>query len=1424
MNVAQPKLGLDGPYVNTGLFADNFLENRLVEMDEWQRDSDEKLASLLKAISEIYAKREIRLTGATKETQTEKYFIMPVLDLLWNEPGGPESYEIQEGIPFHGSNERRIPDYVFFESAKAKSLAEPLKETTDYWKTAIALGDAKRWGQSLDKMRGKETPSAQITNYLYRAKVRWGILTNGIKWRLYEEDKSRGGGNYFEMDLVQIIQQKDLKGFRLFYLFFGRQSFVPESGTKPFVEQVLAGSAEYAATVSGHLKESVYDALRSVMNGIFAEEKNGVSADNPADLEHAHGIALIILYRLLFLMYAEDRKLLPVEINPYKAISLHTIHKEINKKLNDGESYSPGTFIYWPRIQGLWEKIDFGYKPNGKWIIPAYNGGLFSPENHPEIPHSGVDTQGSWRVGDRYLADAIDMLGYTRDTWNEPGSKDIDYATLDVRHLGSIYEGLLELAPALAECDLVEVWDGKKLAFKPVAEVTNAAKKVKGQPPRRIAKGEVYLVTDRGERKASGSYYTPEYIVNYIVEHTIGPLAKEAHKQTEALFGTVVDKIDSIKKQQAEKNDSVRKYNDALRLARQEILKPYLDLNILDPAMGSGHFLVGAADFLSREIAFDEAVSTIYEEQGLDDPQAHFKRLVVEHCLYGVDLNPLAVELAKLSLWLHTVSRDKALSFLDHHLHVGNSLIGARLEDDLAFMPPAVNPKLRKKQKRRSAIEREIGGFRDALEETSLAWFLEKFRQIIERPNDTAKDEHAKQQIYAKLDKVRAKYRAVANLWLAPFFGVEVSDANYIKAITTLKKGTVQLWKALETEKWFKAAQAVAREKDFFHWELAFPEVFFEEKPGGTAGYKPKDQRGFDAVIGNPPYVRQEGLGADKPAYEYLWDSVYHGVADIYVYFYGRGLSVLNHGGGFGMITSNKFMRSNYGKPLRNYLASKAEISEIIDFGDLPVFPEATAYPCIVRLGKAKNGETRFTQIKDLDFEKLDIRVANTSSILPTEAFEGESWSLGSSEEVALLRKLESSGISLKQYLADHGTEINRGVLTGFNKAFIIDKETRDKLIAEDPKSAEIIKPLVVGDDVRHYEVNFRERYLIWTYIGVPIDKYPAIFNHLKQYQKKLEKRWDKGKHWWELRACDYYADFEMPKIIYPDISISPKFSRDNDGLFSINTTYFFVSESDFLISLLNSKLLFHYHYAVSTKIRGDYLRYFGQYIEQLPIRKIEFTTPKDERVRLVDQVKALYGGYLTSGDNAQVLAHVARCLGSTPVPGGGLVEDTCTEAGATGEEEGNEPTCTEAGATTEKADVVHDLLAHLAEEMTRLNKEKQQAIRDFLGWFCDVALSGQGIEELTGKTKLKEYYKHDVTTLVGELRKGKNKKLLAARGVDASTASFHKTLNSEHEKSVARLAPLLANIQATDELIDQVVYKLYGLTDDEIAIVEGVR
>ena len=411
-----------------------------------------------------------------------------------------------------------------------------------------------------------------------------------------------------------------------------------------------------------------------------------------------------------------------------------------------------------------------------------------------------------------------------------------------------------------------------------------------------------------------------------------------------------------------------------------------------------------------------------------------------------------------------------------------------------------------------------------------------------------------------------------------------------------------------------------------FDWEKEFPEIF--------------QRGGFSVVIGNPPYVRQEGLGEFKSYFQKHY-KVYQGTADLYAYFIERGVSLLQEGGIFSYIVANKWMRANYGQPLRAWLKEQC-IEEIIDFGDLPVFEGVTTYPCIIRITKSQPCDNfEMTLVKSLDFQNLSDYTKENHYNVNQSTLDDTGWSLRNEKTMALLAKISTQGTKLGEYV---GGKIYRGILTGLNEAFVINAQTREKLIAEDPTSAELIKSFPAGRNIKRYKQPVSNKYLIlmprgWTKeksngakdaFGWLSQNYPAIANHLMPFAEAAQKRYDKGEYWWELRACDYYMEFEKPKLVYPDVCMQPEFTLDELGSYLNKTCFMMTLPDKYLLGILNSSVIYFVMKGIIPELRGGYYTLGSVYIETFPIRTINFSDPQDatrhdRMVSLVDQMLSLH-------------------------------------------------------------------------------------------------------------------------------------------------------------------------------------------------------
>lgn len=363
---------------------------------------------------------------------------------------------------------------------------------------------------------------------------------------------------------------------------------------------------------------------------------------------------------------------------------------------------------------------------------------------------------------------------------------------------------------------------------------------------------------------------------------------------------------------------------------------------------------------------------------------------------------------------------------------------------------------------------------------------------------------------------------------------------------------------------------------------------------------------GFNVVIGNPPYVRQETIKDEK---DYLKEKykVYDPVADLFVYFIERGLSCLKEGGLFSFIVSSKFVKARYGKPLREFILKNCTIEQFIDFGDLPVFQEATTYPCIIVLKKENDEKIRdrhkvkYTKVKNLNFSNLQKYVDDNFIFVPQKSLHHTEWFFVDPEILRLRQKIERVGVPLREYCG----KAYYGIKTGLDNVLIVDKKKKEEIIKENTKEAELFLPIIEGKDVHRWGIRLREKYLIFTEDKI-IENYPNTFSYLKNHREALLKRSDlkNKRRWYGLRSCKYYNKIREPKIVYPEVSNRLNFTLDEDGVF-IKKTVFFLSTSDkYLLGILNSKLMLFYLHFISSVMRGGYYMFSSIYVERFPIKK----------------------------------------------------------------------------------------------------------------------------------------------------------------------------------------------------------------------------
>jgi hypothetical protein len=647
--------------------------------------------------------------------------------------------------------------------------------------------------------------------------------------------------------------------------------------------------------------------------------------------------------------------------------------------------------------------------------------------------------------------------------------------------------------------------------------------------------------------------------------------------------------------------------------------------------MGSGYFLVEATEYIARFLV--DRVSPPTDAGDRESDLAYWKRRVVQNCVYGVDINPLAVDLAKLSLWLATAAKERPLSFLDHHLRTGNALVGARIsETGMAGQRPKAKTR---KQEQAAADAGQLSMLDDETFRSSMSRAVDSMWLIERNEGNTVQDVKDQERLYETLHhQLRKWFGQLADLMTARAFdpsrGIDDAVWNHLVSFAMGRSPLAPP----QFHVWIEAATRLAERERFFHWDLEFPEIFFDR-----FGRPLREAAGFDAVIGNPPYVRQERIAPLKPYLRERFAS-FHSVADLYIYFYERGIKLLRPSGKLGFISSGTFARANFAKAFRAYLPTAAQIDSIIDFGENQPFEGAEMVrPSIVVLEK---GEQRGPFMSLLIAGKLppslDDAMNDEAVESSASALQHSEWTFQPAAKTQLAQRIFRVGYPLQEVV---GSRMYRGLITGLNQAFIIDDTTRNHVISASPSSDALIKHLVTGQDLRPWYSEDEGRWLIrlpagWTReaFGQGVseseasqhfqNQHPALAAHLEPYADAARRRYDQGEYWWELRACDYYESFDRMKIVWPDIAKLPRFSLDEKSSYLNNTAYFIPTDDPSLLGILQSRVTW---YAISQKSqplreRAGLWQYrlFPQFLEQLPIPD----TDEEERGILAGMARTL--------------------------------------------------------------------------------------------------------------------------------------------------------------------------------------------------------
>jgi hypothetical protein len=714
-------------------------------------------------------------------------------------------------------------------------------------------------------------------------------------------------------------------------------------------------------------------------------------------------------------------------------------------------------------------------------------------------------------------------------TQTDQSRRVVDYKNLGAEELGSVYESLLELHPDLnAEAASFEL---------------------------KIAAGS--------ERKTTGSYYTPTVLIDCILDAALEPVVEQARAQLDP---------------------------------EAAILK----LRVVDPACGSGHFLIAAAHRLAKRLA---AVRTGEEEPSPNATRTAL-RDVIGRCIYGVDVNPMAVELCKVGLWMEALDPGKPLSFLEHRIRPGNSLIGATPALLAAGIPDAAFEPLEGDDKKVCKRYRELNrqerlGRQSLFDETLQPWdrlgnLAEGLKELDNLSDETIGSVREKERLFEETVRSSGYLygKFWADSWCAALAWRKTNDLPYPITEEVFRRiennpYSVDPWLRREVER-----LASPETFHFFHWHLAFPEVFHVDRDStGPAGWS----GGFDVVLGNPPWVRQEFLKSAKRLF--VGFETYSSTVDSSVLFLERSVQIVTQGGRVGLLTPNKWFRAAYAVRLRSFLRENARVDLLVDFGHTHnLFPKQDTFPAAVVLEPvrrkiADDVTFKFVRAHDSDRDKsgLSTLIVQSGIRIPHIELRPERWQLENADESCLIDRLMRTGATLSEY---SGHRPIRGILTGLNEAYYVATEARNRLVGDDPSCEPLLKRFLRGRDIKRWKAVWGDQWHIvipssqnrlWPWSNSADEAeaeavfaltYPSIHDHLKRFEEQLRKRADKGNFWWELRACDYYGHLEQPKIVVQFIAYYSRFALDTEGYYVNNVVLFIPSGDLYLLAILNSRIM----------------------------------------------------------------------------------------------------------------------------------------------------------------------------------------------------------------------------------------------------------
>lgn len=748
-----------------------------------------------------------------------------------------------------------------------------------------------------------------------------------------------------------------------------------------------------------------------------------------------------------------------------------------------------------------------------------------------------------------------------------------------------------------------------------------------------------------------GSFYTPSFITSYMCKESI---TKVVLDKFNAQFDLDAKDISELRK-------SLRKED---KKAQKELLN---SIKICDPAVGSGHFLVSALNVMLSiydelnlfdeefylEVQNDEILITgrkgefiEYKRPSTPKDKAHLiqqelfhtKKDIIENNLFGVDINPNSCEITKLRLWIELLKHSFYQSFDDENYHdlktlpnidinikCGNSLVSYFETGKSLSHYPNIKERINKYKRivkdykegfytDKNLIAKEIKNLQESFKNFCLK---DKFNKEIKQLTNGANKYSKKYGDFLADEHHDEKFKS---FFSKNMFEFSFDEKVAIKEFANLKKEYDNIFNLESNHP--------------FEWRFEFPEILDDDG----------NFKGFDLIIGNPPYIRQEELKELKPHLAKNY-KVYKGTSDIYTYFYELGFNVLKDNGVLSYITSNKYTRAGYGEALREFLLKNVKVLEYTDLNGIKVFDSATVDTSILCFEKSKSKDNKFKYLA-LSNEILktcayDIGLYKDFAEFSQNSLSKESFTFSDENTSALKAKIERIGTPLKEW---QGLNIYRGILTGYNEAFIITTEKRNEILAnckdeaEKERTAKLIRKMLRGRDIKRYSYEWAGLWVINTHNGyknqngekvevINIEYYPSLKKHFDEFYPQLEKRTDKGLTPYNLRNCAYLDEFEKEKIVYSEIVRKPQFYLDTKLNFYAEATSFILTGENlkYLIAFLNNDFvafIFKTFYA-GGNLGENGFRYKKAFLEKLPIPKINSKNEKlaNELINLVDEI-----------------------------------------------------------------------------------------------------------------------------------------------------------------------------------------------------------